>query len=465
MKSATRPRSARPEADQWTDSDGLSAPQRYWSLAAIWITIVMAILDSTIVNVALPTIAVDLGTTAAVSIWVINAYQIAISMFLLSFAALGEIVSCKKVYLAGVCAFVVASLACALTDSITMLSLARFIQGLGAAAILALNGALVRHTFPKAMLGRGLGYNAMVVALAAASGPTLAAVILSFASWRWLFAVNIPTGLLALLIGWRFLPNTPRSDRVFEYGAAFLTACFFAGVFLVASDTAHGSASFRTVGIALATFACAVLIWRSSRDQREPLVPFDLMRVRVLRLSYATSICAFAGQMIGLIALPFFLQERLGLGHFQTGLMITALPCGVAVAAPLAGRLTERVSPALLGGIGLCLLSLGYAAMAIMSVFHSTALVVLPTAVCGFGFGLFQSPNNRTMLGSVPLRRSGAAAGMLATARLVGQTLGAICVALLFRVAGSTSAIPFVAAALCGAIAAVLSVRRIAPMN
>src|ERR1700733_10344951 len=193
--------------------DGLPVPRRYWAIAAIILAITMSVLDSTIVNVALPSMAHDFRASDAASIWVINAYQIAILVALLPLASLGEIVGYRRVSQCGLAVFTVASLACALAPTLAMLSIARVVQGLGAAGIMSVNSALVRFTYPHRMLGRGIGINAFSVAIAAAIGPTIASAILAIANWRWLFAVNVPVGLLTIVIALYALPETQRSSR------------------------------------------------------------------------------------------------------------------------------------------------------------------------------------------------------------------------------------------------------------
>lgn len=442
--------------------DGLPTPRRYWSAAAIWLALAMAVLDSSIANLALPTIARELGASAASSIWVVNAYQIAITMLLLPAAALAEIVGYRRVYLFGLSLFAAASLACGLSESLTGLAIARFVQGLGAACVMAINGALVRFTYPRAQLGRGIGYNALIVAVSAAAGPSIAAGLLAVASWRWLFAVNVPLGLLSLGIAAAALPVTPRLAKRFDWRSALLNALAFAALFLACSDIAHGTESLRTVLTFAVGIGAGIAVFRRARGDDTPLIPVDLIRVPVLRLSYLTSATSFAAQMVALVALPFYLQSKFGLSHVMTGLLITPLPIGTALAAPVAGRLVERVDAGLLGGIGLALLALGMLLAALMPVHVPIALIGVPLLVAGIGFGLFQTPNNRTMLGLAPPRRSGAAAGMLATARLVGQTAGAVLIALLFRVAGPTSTAPLLLSAALGVVAAFLSTRRMA---
>ncbi|QXQ07193.1 MFS transporter [Sphingosinicellaceae bacterium] len=444
-----------------TGAGGLPTPRRYWAVVAIWLAMAMSVLDSSIANIALPTIARDLGASAASSIWVVNAYQIAITSSLLPIAMLGDIVGHRRIYMVGLSVFAVASIGCVLSQSLGDIAMARFVQGFGAAGVMAINGALVRFTYPRSMLGRGIGYNALVVAVSSAAGPSIAAAILSVASWRWLFAVNVPLGLLSLVIGYRCLPITPRSGNRFDIWSALLNATTFGAVFLAASDVAHSTLSLLTALEVAVAVAAGVLLVRRSRGQVAPMVPLDLLRLPILRLSYATSSLSFAAMMMAGVSLPFILQARFGFDRVETGLLMTPLPLGVAVAAPIAGRLVERFPAGLLGGIGLGLLALSLAGLGLLQPGSGAPMLVALTALGGIGFGLFQTPNNRTMLGLAPPERSGAAAGMLATARLAGQTAGALMVALLFHRAGPASIVPLWSAAAIALAAAAVSMGRL----
>lgn len=462
--SVTDPRTHRSQPDaapRKAHADGLPIPRRYWAMTAIWLGMIMAVLDSAIANIALPTIAHDLGATPASSIWVVNAYQIAIVMLLLPVASLGEILGFRRVYSVGLVLFITASVACTFATGLIWLALARFAQGFGAAAIMGVNGALVRFTYPKAMLGRGIGYNALVVAISSAAGPSVAALILAVGSWRWLFAINVPFGLAALAVGLAALPTPPRDPRRFDWRSALLAALTFAALFTFAASLAHGAFSILSASALVVGVGASLPLLRIARRENDPLIPLDLIGIPLLALSYAASVVAFAAQMVGLVALPFYLQSRWGYDHAQAGLVITALPLGIAVAAPVAGRLVERVPAGLLGGVGLVLLVCGSAGIAALQPKAGTAALVLVIFLCGIGFGLFQSPNNRTMMGTAPARRSGAAAGMLATSRLVGQTFGAIIVALVFRLSGPATVAPFFVAAALGLLGAVFSVSRL----
>jgi DHA2 family multidrug resistance protein-like MFS transporter len=425
---------------QARDTDGLPPPQREWAMLAIGLAIAMAVLDSAIANVALPTIARDLEATPADSVWVVNAYQLVITILLLPLASLGEIVGYRRIYRIGLAVFTIASLGCALSHSLGMLTLARVLQGVGAAGVMSVNAALVRFIYPRRMLGRGIGIVALVVAVSAAVGPSVAAAILSVATWPWLFAVNVPVGIATMLAA-RALPRTPRSGGRFDFLSAALNALFF-GLLIIGIDSlGHGGrALYVALAFAGAGLAGLALVARQL-PQAAPLLPVDLLRIPVFALSIATSVCSFAAQMLAYVAIPFYFQGALGRGAVATGLLMTPWPVATAVMAPIAGRLADRYSAGLLGALGLAVFAVGLALLALLPAAPGDANIVWRMALCGVGFGLFQSPNNRAILGSAPRARSGGASGMLGTARLLGQTSGAALVALMFGVFQARAAV------------------------
>jgi DHA2 family multidrug resistance protein-like MFS transporter len=443
-----------------SDWSGLPTPRRYWSVAAIWLALTMAVLDSAIANVALPAIARDLHAPAAESIWVVNAYQLAIVVSLLPLAALGEIVEYRRIFQSGLVLFVVASLGCTFAHTLPELSLARAAQGLGAAGVMSVNGALVRFTYPHSQLGRGVGLNALVVAVASVIGPSIASAILAVGSWQWLFAVNIPIGLAALAVARFALPQSPRSHRALDWGAAILNVLAF-GLVIVGIDVlTRGGGWIGGVELA-AGLGAGWLLVRRSLGQARPLAPVDLMRSRLFALTVATSVASFAAQMLAFVALPFYLQGALHRSQVETGLLITPWPLAVGVSAPLAGRLADRYSAAVLAGLGLALMAVGLGLLATMSSQISGFGIVWRMGLCGVGFGFFQAPNNRTLLSAPPLERTGAAGGMLATARLTGQTVGATLTAILFRMSGHGAVLALAVGAAFAAAASLVSVSRL----
>ena len=445
------------------EPDGLPSPRRWWAAIAVWLAISMTVLDSAIANVALPTIAHDFGAAPSESIWIVNAYQLAIVVTLLPLASLGEIVGYRRIFRGGLALFTIASLTCAFSHSMPMLTIARTLQGLGAAGVMSVNGALVRHIYPHAKLGQGIGFNAMVVSASSAVGPTVAAGILALGPWQWLFGVNIPIGLAAMAVGWRALPENELSERRFDWISAVLNAFTFglviSGVDVLTRTRARLLGAVETVtGVAVGV----VLVLRELGRPR-PLVPVDLLRNRMFALSVATSIASFAAQMLAFVALPFRFEQVLHFDQVQTGLLLTPWPAAVGVMAPLAGWLADRMSTAILCAVGLVVFCIGLAAMASLPGGPSAFDIGWRMALCGIGFGLFQSPNNRMMLTSAPRARAGAAGGMLGTARLTGQTLGAVGTAVFLHLFGSPGeVIGLWVAAGCAALAAAFSLSRTA---
>lgn len=415
-------------------SDGLPTPQRYWALSTLVLAIIMSVLDGTIVNVALPTIAKELDASPASAVWVVNAYQLAVIATLLPFSSLGDTIGYRNISLAGLFVFTLASLACAMADSLATLTAARTLQGLGAAGIMSVNAAQVRFIYPQRQLGRGIGIIAVAVSLSAAAGPTVAAAILAVANWNWLFAINVPFGLVALIIGLRYLPVTRRSPHPFDILSAILNALTFGLVISGIDGIGHGEAWFSVaLKIGLGLILGALLV-RRQFSLPSPLVPVDLLRIPIFALSTATSSCSFIGQMLAFISLPFYLHDILGYSAVETGLLMTPWPIMVGIIAPISGQLADRYPVGILSTIGLACFAIGLSLLALLPETPTAADIAWRMAICGMGFGFFQAPNNRAIMNSAPRSRSGGASGMLGTARLTGQTLGAVMVALIFGV-------------------------------
>lgn len=455
-------------------ADGLDQPARQRAMLVIILGIMVAVLDGTIVNLALPGIARELQASPSHAIWVVNAYQIATLVMLLPLASLGDLVGYRRVYLLGMAVFTVSSIGATFADSLATLIAARTFQGLGAAGIMSVNAALVRLTFPSALLGRGMAINSMVVATSSVAGPSVAAAILSVASWPWLFAINVPLGAITLALGLKALPFNrvaPAAGLRFSPIDVALNVLMFSLVFLgvdrlgVREGGVPGGAQASAWAILLAGVAVGFVYLRRQRRLAVPLFPIDLLRIPVFALSMGTSVAAFCAQMLAYIALPFLLLEVYGRSHIEAGLLITAWPLAIVAMAPIAGRLIGRYPDGLLGGIGLGLLAIGLALLAALPAHPSNADIAWRMALCGLGFGLFQSPNNHTIVTSPPAHRSGAASGMLGTARLTGQTLGAVVLAGVFSIwtphGGRGPVVALVLAACCAGLAAVFSSLRL----
>jgi MFS transporter, DHA2 family, multidrug resistance protein len=399
----------------------------------------MAVLDGTIANTALPTIARDLGAAPAESIWVVNGFQLAVTASLLAFAALGQLRGPSRVYRAGVIAFVAGSLACALARTLPMLIAARVFQGLGASVIMAISPAILRDIFPRAQLGRALGLNAFVVATSSAAGPALGGLILAVLPWPWLFALNVPLGVVSVAMN-RALPRNERNHGWLDMPSVVTSALGFA-------LTVWGLAGFAraepwwTIVLRLAVgIVSGVWFVRRQFTLAQPMIALDLFRIPAFSFATTTSFATFTAQGLAYIALPFVFQLALDRTPLESGLLLTSWPLAIAVVAPLAGFLADRVAVGILATTGLAVLTLGLAAYATMPA-HPTGLdIVLRGIVCGLGFGFFQSPNNRELIGSAPREKSSSASGILAAVRVSGQTVGTALVAIVFGVYGASAA-------------------------
>ncbi len=398
-------------------------------MLAVGIAVSISVLVGSIANIALPTIARDMNVTPAESIWVVNAYQLAVTVCLMPCASLGDVYGHRRVYIWGLVFYTLGSLICAMAPDMTTLIAARVLQGIGGAGIMSVNGALVRFIFPRAQLGRGVGYNVLVVAASSAAGPSAAAAIMAFGSWPWLFAVQVPLGAISWWMSVRYLPPSPASGHKFDPISALLNAVAL-GTFIPGLDgIGRGQSAAMillelTIGIVVGT-----IFLRRQLTLRAPMLPVDLFRRPVFALSVATAVCVHGAAMITLITLPFYFQYVDGLSPIEIGMLITPWPAVLVIVAPIAGRLADRYPAGLLGGLGLAVMTVGLLLVLFLPEHASKLNIAWRMAVCGTGFGFFQSPNNRLLIGSAPPDRAGAGSGMVSTARLVGQTTGSALVA------------------------------------
>ena len=443
-----------------TLTDGLAAPRRSWAHVAIGLAIVMSVMDGTIANVALPTFVSALQISPAASIWVVNAYQLSVCMSLLVLGSLGEIYGYDRVFRVCLAIFTAASLGCALSHGLVSLACARFVQGIGGAGILGVTNAMLRGIYPSRDLAGGIGRNTLVVAVALAAGPSIASLILSVATWPWLFAVNVPIGVFALIMANRVLPAFPRGRHVFDYPSAAFSAAVFGLLALGIDAAGHGQGRALAAG-ELALSAClAIVLVRRQAKRTSPLLPVDLFKMRLFTLSVSTTFLASMAQLMAYVAIPF-LFHRIGRSQTEIGLLITPWPVMVGLIAPFAGRLARRFAPQNLASAGLILLAAGLILLSLLPPGATVWNITWRMLLCGFGYGLFLPPNATTQIGAVPKPRSGGASTLGATARVLGQAIGAALVACLLSVAprGGIS-FSLNAAAAIAILAAVVSATR-----
>jgi DHA2 family multidrug resistance protein-like MFS transporter len=440
-------------------SDGLPTPRKYWALAATLLAMAMTVLEATITNIALPSIAKDLGVLPAQAVWIVNAYQLSIVVALLPCSSLGEIIGYRRVFAIGLSLFTLASLGCALSGSFDLLIAFRVVQGLGAAAVMSVTAALLRFIYSQKQFGRAIGFNALVVGVSSAAGPMIGSLILSVANWPWLFSVNVPIGLVILVYGVRQLPKTELAKHRFDWLSASLSGLFF-GLLIFGIDHLLTNLLIALLSLAVAALAGYALVKREL-PRATPLLPLDLLRIRVFAFSIGASVCTFAAQSISFITLPFYFQQAMGRSTLETGMLMVPWPLAVAITAPLAGRATESISPSILCSIGTACLGLSLVIMVLLPASTPNAVLLACMVGCGVGFGMFQTPNNRVMLTAAPRARSGSAGGLQASARQFGMAFGAALVALAFTAVpayGPTTAL--IIGVIFTAVASVISAAR-----
>ena len=415
-------------------SSGLPTPQRYWAVAAISTGIGLSVIDGFIVNIALPTIAEDFAITASQSVLIVNAYQLTATMALLPLAALGDKIGYRRIYHTGFVLFILASLCCAAASNLISLTAARALQGLGAAGIMCVGTALIRSVYPASLLGRGLGINAVVVAASSAAGPSLGGLVLAMSSWQWLFLINIPVGLAGLALGLKHLPWNRPVQTPFDFISALLSVLTFGSILFLIDCIGHGQGIIYLIPLGVFALVVGREFVRRQLASRAPILPVDLLRNPLFFLSVMTAITYFCAQMLTFVSLPFFLSLRLHMDAASIGMVFTAWPLAVMCTALLAGRLADRYSAGVLGGIGLTVGAIGLFLLDDLAEHHTVFDIVWRLGLCGAGFGLFQIPNTRFMVGTAPRNRAGSVSGMLGTIRLTGHTIGASLAALMLNI-------------------------------
>ncbi len=418
-------------------NSGSFSIRKYISVSAILIVLVMTVLDVTVVNVALPVLAVEFGVSDSYTVWIVTAYQLVITTLLLPLSSVGDLYSYRKTFLTGVAIFTCASVLCAVSQSLAMIIISRAVQGIGAACVMGVNIALTRLIYPKEVLGRGLALNAMVIAIATAAGPTIAGAILSVASWHWLFLINVPFGIIAFILGKRLLPhNLPNRDKSsYDWISSIENIVVFGLIFYSLGSFARKGDIVTNICLLLAGAAIGVLYIRRQINRPNPMLPVDLFGIRLYSLSIITSICSFVAQNVAMIALPFLFLSSFGFSEITTGFLMTPWPLATMIISPLAARFVERHNPGATAAAGMSVYAIGILLLLLLpSTGGSVWNIAWRMAVCGIGFGMFQTPNNIVMVMATPIKRTGGAGGMQSTARLTGQTLGATIVTLVFAI-------------------------------
>ncbi|MFQ5553876.1 MAG: DHA2 family efflux MFS transporter permease subunit [Acidimicrobiia bacterium] len=424
-----------------TPPPGVDYRNRYWVLLAIGMGIFLGTIDGSIVNAALPTLVEELDTGFASVQWVVLAYLLTQATLVLSIGRLGDMIGKKRIYTAGFGLFTVGSVLAGLAPGVELLVMFRILQAIGSAMIFALGFAIVTEAFPPSERGRALGINGAVVSVGIAIGPALGGILIESLSWRWIFFVNLPVGIIGIWTAHRFIPDTPPPGKQrFDFPGA--AAFFFGLLALMLALTLGQDVGFASPAI-LALFATALagLVTFVLIELRvlQPMLDLTLFRNRLLTINLITGWMVFVG-IAGLIfLLPFYLQQVLGYGPRALGLLLGIAPVALGVVAPISGALSDRIGQRPVIVVGLAVLVVGYLVAATLNETSTIPHFAAAAVPIGVGIGVFQSPNNSAVMGSVPRERLGVMSGSLTITRIVGQLSGIAILGTLWaaRVGGS----------------------------
>ena len=406
--------------------EGELGASKWTVLAIVAVGVFMATLDSSIVNISLPAIARHFVRPLGAAVeWVVIAYLVVIAALLLTVGRLADMIGQKPVWAGGLILFTVGSALCGSAPALPLLIGFRALQGVGGAMIMAISPAMLTAAFPASERGRAIGMNAMAVALGVSAGPTLGGIITEHLSWRWIFFVNLPVGVAGVVATLKLLRGEPRRrpGRFDPAGAALLAvglAALTGGLSMGGEVGWRSGAALGAAAVAIAALVAFLLVERRSAH---PLLDLRLFRDRVFASATASLVLSFLAMFAIGFMMPFYLEELRGFSTEEAGLLLTPLPLALAVTAPLAGAVADRIGTRLLTATGLAICCVALVLIGALHAASSRADIIWRLALAGVGQGLFQTPNNSALLGAAPRSQQGVASGILATGRVVGQSL------------------------------------------
>jgi EmrB/QacA subfamily drug resistance transporter len=387
----------------------------------------MSALSGSVVNAILPILTVALDADVAIIEWVVALYLLIQAGFLLGFGRLGDLHGYKLIYVTGLVIFVVSSALCGLAPSPGLLLAARIPQAIGGSMVIATSAAILTRVFPSRQRGRALGFQATMVYLGLASGPPLGGWLADALSWRWVFYVNVPVGLLTLALSLRFIPRdrpSLRGERFDPVGAATYLLGLTALLLALNQGHAWGWTSLAVLGCLGVGLALLGLFAAIELRIPSPMLDLSLFRRRAFSAPVLSAVMNYVGTSSTFFLVPFYLIQGRGMSPSQAGLILIAQPFIMAVTASFSGALSDRVGSRLPATLGMTVLSGGLLALSRADEATPLLYVAGALAIAGLGIGLFTSPNSSAVMGAVPSDRRGVASGILATARTLGNVLG-----------------------------------------
>ncbi len=399
---------------------------KWYTMVAVAMGMFLGSIDGSIVNIALPTLERDLHTQFAIVQWVVLGYLLTVATLMLVVGRLADMIGKKPLYLGGFIVFTIGSGLCGLANSVQALIAFRVLQAVGAAMITALGTAIITEAFPAEERGRALGIGGLMISIGLISGPTLGGIILGTLSWHWIFFVNLPVGVVGILMVIRFVPGTrPHARERFDFpGGISLFASLLALLLALTLGQTQGYGAPAVIGLlCLFIVSLGCFVWIESHSP-QPMIDFGLFKSWRFTVNLVTGFLTFICIAGTLLLMPFFLQNTLQLDPQKAGLLLSVVPLSMGIAAPVSGALSDRFGPRPLTLLGLIMLLTGYLSVSTLTASISPLGYVLRFIPVGLGMGFFQSPNNSEIMGSVPRHRLGVASGLLALTRTIGQTSG-----------------------------------------
>lgn len=404
------------------------------ALIGVGAGVFMSTLDSSIVNISLPTLVESFQTSFANIQWVVLSYLLVLTSLMLGVARLGDMYNKKRIYLAGMVLFAFSSLLCGLAPSIHWLIALRALQGLGAVLMQSLGMAIVTQIFPAKERGRVLGIMGGIVSIGIAVGPPLGGLLISLAGWPSVFWVNVPVGILAVWIVIRYVPDLKPShpDQRFDFVGALIVMALMSAYALgmTRGQEAGFGQPLTLVLLAAAAAGVGLFVWVERRIH-QPMVDLNLFQNKLFGLNLLMGLLVFI-VLAGNFVMPFFLELVKGYPAQQAGWMLMAFPVIMGLVAPAAGALSDRFGSRGISFLGLVILVAGCLAVSTLREETGVWGFILRVLPMGLGFGLFQSPNNSAIMGSAPRERLGVASGLLSLSRTLGQTSGVPLMGALF---------------------------------
>lgn len=411
-----------------TPSSDHGDPRKWWILANVSVGTFMATLDGSIANVGLPTISESLHIPIHVVQWVVTAYLLTICAMLPLVGNLGDRFGRGRLYNIGFLVFAAGSALCAISGTIVFLIFSRIIQALGASLLMANNQAIVVTCFPQQQRGRAFGITGSMVSLGSLTGPAVGGLLIGNFGWPSIFWVNVPIGIIGFVLGLFLLPKGGGRTvvgHVFDYaGSALFIVGIVSLLYTISNGETWGWASVSTLSGLI--FAVLVLLGFGVRERyaRNPIIDFTLYRNRFFTAASFAAMLSFISLFCTNTMIPFYMEDVLHISPQVTGVAMMANPVAMALVAPVSGWLSDKLGPYLLTTGGLALNAVGFILLNLLSANVPVWLVALHLAIFGVGQGMFQSPNNASIMGAAPREKTGLVGGLNALVRNVGMVLG-----------------------------------------